>query len=129
MHLAVVGVGHVGLVTAACMAADGHHVVGMDDDQSKIDGLLEGRIWFHEPDLPELVAEQVEAGRLSFTHDLAVALEDAEIVFVCVGTPAMPGGGPNLRYVEAVGRKVGELAQQDVVLGQHRPAPAWRHRP
>jgi UDPglucose 6-dehydrogenase len=124
MHLAVVGVGHVGLVTAACMAADGHHVVGMDDDAGKITGLVEGRIWFHEPDLPELVAEQVEAGRLSFTDDLAVALKDAEVVFVCVGTPPLPGGGPNLRYVEAVGRKVGELADRDVVLVEKSTVPA-----
>lgn len=124
MHLAVVGVGHVGLVTAACLAADGHHVVGMDDDASKIEGLLEGRIWFHEPDLPELVAEQEAAGRLSFTGDLAVALKEAEVVFVCVGTPPLPGGGPNLRYVEAVGRKVGELAERDVVLVEKSTVPA-----
>lgn len=124
MHLAVVGVGHVGLVTAACMASDGHHVVGMDDDASKIAGLVEGRIWFHEPDLPELVVEQVEAGRLSFTDDLSVALKDAEVVFVCVGTPPLPGGGPNLRYVEAVGRKVGELADRDVVLVEKSTVPA-----
>jgi UDPglucose 6-dehydrogenase len=124
MHLAVVGVGHVGLVTAACMAADGHHVVGMDDDADKIAGFLEGRIWFHEPDLPELVAEQVDAGRLSFTDDLAVALADAEVVFVCVGTPPLPGGGPNLKYVEAVGRKVGELAKRDVVVVEKSTVPA-----
>jgi UDPglucose 6-dehydrogenase len=124
MHLAVVGVGHVGLVTAACMAADGHQVVGMDDDASKIAGLVEGRIWFHEPDLPELVAEQVDAGRLSFTDDLSVALKDAEVVFVCVGTPPLPGGGPNLRFVEAVGRKVGELAERDVVLVEKSTVPA-----
>jgi UDPglucose 6-dehydrogenase len=111
-------------VTAACMAADGHHVVGMDDDADKIAGFLEGRIWFHEPDLPELVAEQVDAGRLSFTDDLAVALADAEVVFVCVGTPPLPGGGPNLKYVEAVGRKVGELAKRDVVVVEKSTVPA-----
>ncbi|MEX1178095.1 MAG: UDP-glucose/GDP-mannose dehydrogenase family protein [Nitriliruptor sp.] len=124
MHIAVVGVGHVGLVTAACMASDGHHVVGMDDDASKIEGMQAGRIWFHEPDLPELVAQQVEAGRLTFTTDMAVALEDAEVVFMCVGTPPLPGGGPNLRFVEAVGRKVGELAQRDVVLVEKSTVPA-----
>jgi UDPglucose 6-dehydrogenase len=124
MHVAVVGVGHVGLVTAACLASDGHQVVGMDDDASKIEGLEAGRIWFHEPGLPELVAEQEAAGRLSFTNDLSVALQDAEIVFVCVGTPPLPGGGPNLRYVEAVGRKVGELAERDVVLVEKSTVPA-----
>jgi UDPglucose 6-dehydrogenase len=124
MQLAVVGAGHVGLVTAACMASDGHTVVAMDDDASKIAGLVDGRIWFHEPGLPELVEEQVAAGRLSFSDDLAVALKDAEIVFVCVGTPPLPGGGPNLRFVEAVGRKVGELAEQDVVVVEKSTVPA-----
>lgn len=124
MQLVVVGVGHVGLVTAACLAADGHDVVGMDDDRSKIDGLLDGRVWFHEPGLPELVAEQVEAGRLRFTHELADALPGAEVVFVCVGTPPLPGGGPNLRFVEAVGRSVGQHAQQDLVLVEKSTVPA-----
>jgi UDPglucose 6-dehydrogenase len=124
MHIAVVGVGHVGLVTAACLASDGHQVVGMDDDASKIAGLLEGRIWFHEPDLPELVAEQVDAGRPRFTDDLAEAIADAEVVFMCVGTPPLPGGGPNLRFVEVVGRKVGELAERDLVLVEKSTVPA-----
>jgi UDPglucose 6-dehydrogenase len=124
MNVAVVGVGHVGLVTAACLASDGHHVVGMDDDQAKVAGLIEGRVWFHEPDLPELVAEQVAAGRLSFTGDMHVALRDAEVVFMSVGTPSLPGGGPNLRFVEQVARKVGELAERDVVLVEKSTVPA-----
>lgn len=124
MRIVVVGVGHVGLVSAACFAADGHHVVGMDDDGSKIEGFRQGRIWFHEPDLPELVAEQVDAGRLTFTDDLATALDGAEAVFVCVGTPSLPGGGPNLKYVEAVGRKVGQLATRDLVLVEKSTVPA-----
>jgi UDPglucose 6-dehydrogenase len=124
MHVAVVGVGHVGLVTAACLASDGHQVVGMDDDADKIAHLIDGRLPFHEPDLPELVAAQLAAGRLRFTGDLAVALERAEVVFVCVGTPSLPGGGPNLRFVETVGRKVGELAGRDVVLVEKSTVPA-----
>lgn len=124
MHLAIVGVGHVGLVSAACFAADGHHVVGMDDDADKIEGFRQGRIWFHEPGLPELVAEQVDAGRLTFTDDLEVALAEAEVVFVCVGTPPLPGGGPNLKFVEAVGRKVGQFATRDLVLVEKSTVPA-----
>jgi UDPglucose 6-dehydrogenase len=124
MNVAVVGVGHVGLVTAACLASDGHHVVGMDDDQAKVAGLIEGRVWFHEPGLPELVAEQVAAGRLSFTGDMNVALKEAEVVFMSVGTPSLPGGGPNLRFVEQVARKVGELAERDVVLVEKSTVPA-----
>jgi predicted outer membrane protein len=124
MQLTVIGVGHVGLVTAACLASDGHHVVGLDDDGGKMAGLQAGRIPFHEPGLAELVETQVAAGRLRFTGDLADALAGAEVAFVCVGTPALPGGGPNLRFVETVGRNVGELATDDVVLVEKSTVPA-----
>ncbi|MTV24632.1 UDP-glucose/GDP-mannose dehydrogenase family protein [Nitriliruptoraceae bacterium ZYF776] len=124
MKLAVIGVGHVGLVTAACLAYDGHEVVGMDDDTNKITGLLDGRMPFYEPDMEQLVTDQVAAGRLTFTDDAAEAIPGAEVVFVCVGTPPLPGGGPNLKYVEAVGRKVAELATGDVVLVEKSTVPA-----
>jgi UDPglucose 6-dehydrogenase len=61
---------------------------------------------------------------LSFTTDVKEALEGAEVVFVCVGTPSLPGGGPNLKYVEAVGRNVAALAPQDLVLVEKSTVPA-----
>jgi UDPglucose 6-dehydrogenase len=124
MHVSVIGVGHVGLVTAAALAYDGHQVVGMDDDHGKIAGLRDGRMPFFEPDMEELITEQVAAGRLSFTTVLEEALADAEVVFVCVGTPSLPGGGPNLSYVEAVGRNVAAGAPRDVVLVEKSTVPA-----
>ena len=124
MKTAVIGVGHVGLVTAACLARWGHDVVGMDDDTRKISSLEAGQVPFHEAGLQELVDEGVASGRLSFTSDVMQALDGAEVVFVCVGTPSLPGGGPNLSYVEAVGRNVAAYAQQDLVLVEKSTVPA-----
>ncbi len=124
MKITVVGVGHVGLVSAAAFARWGHDVVGYDDDGAKIEKLLGGQAWFYEPDLDDLMAEVVESGRLRFMADPRAALCDAEVVFVCVGTPPLPGGGPNLSYVEAVGRAVVEYAQRDLLLVEKSTVPA-----
>jgi UDPglucose 6-dehydrogenase len=124
VQLSVIGVGHVGLVTAATMAAVGHNVVGLDDDAAKIASLLDGRVPFYEPGLQELVGQQVAAGRLRFTTDLADALAVAEVAFVCVGTPSLPGGAPNLSFVERVGREAVQIATRDVVLVEKSTVPA-----
>lgn len=124
MKIAVIGVGHVGLVTAACMARWGHEVVGMDDDATKIATLVDGGVPFHEEGLADLLAETIGSGRLTFTTDVKDALADASVVFVCVGTPSLPGGGPNLSYVEAVGRNVAAYAEQDLVLVEKSTVPA-----
>jgi UDPglucose 6-dehydrogenase len=124
MDISIVGVGHVGLVTAAALAFDGHQVVGFDDDRAKIEGLQAGTMPFFEPGLEDLVHEQAAAGRLRFVDDLAAAVERAEVVFVCVGTPSLPGGGPNLSYVEAVGRNVAAAADHELVLVEKSTVPA-----
>lgn len=124
MNVTVVGVGHVGLVSAAAMASWGHDVVGMDDDEQKIAALVDGLMPFFEPGLEELVAAQVAAGRLTFTTDDKSATRHAEVLFVCVGTPSLPGGGPNLSFVEAVGRRVATHATQDLVVVEKSTVPA-----
>lgn len=124
MKLAVIGVGHVGLVTAAAMASWGHDVVGMDDDGNKINQLNEGAMPFFEPGMEELVSQAVTSGRLRFTLDAQDAIRHAEVVFVCVGTPSLPGGGPNLSYVEAVGRRVAAHADHDLVVVEKSTVPA-----
>ncbi len=124
MNIAVVGVGHVGLVSAAAFARWGHQVVGYDDDPTKIAKLQGGEAWFYEPGLDDLMAEVTAAGRLTFTHDPAEAMRDAEVVFVCVGTPPLPGGGPNLSYVEVVGCMVVAHAQRDLLLVEKSTVPA-----
>ncbi len=124
MRIAVIGVGHVGLVTAACLARWGHEICAMDDDSEKVAVLREGGIPFHEPGLAELVAEGRSAGRLNFSSDIREALCDAEVAFVCVGTPSLPGGAPNLAYVERVGQVAALHARRDLVLVEKSTVPA-----
>jgi UDPglucose 6-dehydrogenase len=124
MKVSVIGLGHVGLVTAGALARWGHDVVGYDVDTTKIDALVAGSVPFYEPGLQELIAEAFEAGRFKATPELKDALVDAEVAFVCVGTPPLPGGGPNLSYVEKVGRAVAEHATNDIVLVEKSTVPA-----
>ena len=88
MKLSVVGTGYLGVTHAAAMAALEHEVVGVDVDEGKVDSLRAGRVPFFEPGLPELLAEQVTAGRLHFTTSLAAAVEFGDVHFVCVWHPA-----------------------------------------
>ena len=124
VKIAIVGVGHVGLVSAAAFAHWGHDVVGFDHDEHKIATIRGGSAWFYEPGLDDLIAEGIHAGRLSFAEGIVEALEGAEAAFVCVGTPSLPGGGPDLSFVEAVGRSVVEHARNDLVLVEKSTVPA-----
>jgi UDPglucose 6-dehydrogenase len=91
MKISVIGTGYLGATHAAAMAELGHEVVGMDVDEAKIASLSAGRIPFFEPGLPELVSRHLETGALRFTTSMAEAAANAELHFVCVGTPQKPG--------------------------------------
>src|SRR5829696_7867625 len=106
MRVTVIGAGHVGLVTAACLAHVGHDVVVDDDDTTKLDLIREGRSWFFEPGLQELLGEVVRAGRIRIAGDKAEAVGHGTVIFICVGTPSRGDGSPNLAFVEAVAREV-----------------------
>jgi UDPglucose 6-dehydrogenase len=106
MRVTVIGAGHVGLVTAACLAHVGHDVMVDDDDAGKLDLIREGRSWFYEPGLRELLGEVVRAGRLRIAGDKAEAVGHGTVIFICVGTPSRGDGRPNLAFVEAVAREV-----------------------
>ena len=123
MRITVIGVGHVGLVSAACFAEMGHEVVGMDDDQARVRQLSEGHVPFYEPGLETLVQRHLATGALRFTATLADAVDGTEVVFVCVGTPSLPGGGADLSFVEAVGRGVAREARNDLVLVEKSTVP------
>src|SRR5687767_4701221 len=96
MRVGVIGTGHVGLITCASFAAVGHDVVGTDADRTKIDALLAGDMPFHEPGVADSIREGVAAGRLTFAFETAEAVRDADVVFVCVGTPPRATGEANL---------------------------------
>ena len=100
MRIAMIGTGYVGLVSGACFSEFGHHVVCVDKDAGKIEALKQGRIPIYEPGLEDVVADNVSAGRLSFTVDLGAAVQNAEVVFIAVGTPSRRGDGhADLTYV------------------------------
>jgi len=108
MKIAMVGAGYVGLVSGACLADFGHDVVCVDKDQSKIDALLAGVMPIFEPGLAELVGTNVKSGRLSFTTELAEAMDGASAIFIAVGTPSRRGDGhADLTFVYEVAREVG----------------------
>src|SRR5688572_5216123 len=96
----------------------------MDDNPKTVASLRSGHVPFHEPGLQELVTEGIEAGRLRFTDDAKEAFHHADIAFVCVGTPSLPNGAPNLAYVEGVGRSAAMYAEHDLVLIEKSTVPA-----
>ena len=117
MKIAMIGTGYVGLVSGACFADFGHDVVCVDKDQAKIDALLVGRMPIYEPGLESLVANNVAAGRLSFTTDIAEGVKGADAVFIAVGTPSRRGDGhADLSYVHAAAREIGETLEGDCVV-------------
>ena len=117
MKIAMVGSGYVGLVSGACFADFGHDVVCIDKDQSKIDRLHEGIMPIYEPGLAELVENNVEAGRLTFTTSLAGGIKGADAIFIAVGTPSRRGDGhADLSFVYAVAQEIGENIANDAVI-------------
>ena len=118
MRIAMIGTGYVGLVSGACLSEFGHHVTCIDTDVEKVEQLRAGRIPIFEPGLDEVVAANTRAGRLSFDADLAGAVEDADAVFIAVGTPSRRGDGhADLTYVYDAAREIaGALSEYTVVL-------------
>lgn len=117
MRIAMIGSGYVGLVSGTCFADFGHQVVCVDKDQGKIDRLLNNIMPIYEPGLDELVANNVKAGRLSFTTDLKEAMEGAEAIFIAVGTPSRRGDGhADLSYVYAAAQEIAKNLKQFAVV-------------
>lgn len=123
MRVGVVGLGHVGLVSAACFAHVGHDVVGVDAQPEKVEGLSRGATPFYEPGLEQLVQEGRAAGRLVFDHEVEAATRDAEVVFICVGTPSKPSGEADLSQVEALAWQLARYVKTYCVLVEKSTVP------
>src|SRR4051794_6720877 len=107
MRVAMIGTGYVGLVSGACFADFGHHVVCVDKDAGKIAALQRGEMPIYEPGLDDLVAANVKAGRLSFATELKAPVAEADAVFIAVGTPSRRGDGhADLSYVHAAAKEI-----------------------
>ena len=121
MRVAVIGLGYVGTVTAACLASRGHDVWGVDVEAAKVDEIRAGRSPVAEPGLDTLIAETVAGGTLHATTSCAEALDGADVSLVCVGTPSAARGGTDLFYVR---RAVDDLV---AALREVRPPASGRH--
>lgn len=107
MKIAVIGTGYVGLVTGACFAGSGNSVVCVDIDEEKIESLRRAEVPFFEPGLDEMVRNNIDEGRLSFTTDIALAIRESLLIFIAVGTPQAQNGEADISSVLDVARSIG----------------------
>jgi UDPglucose 6-dehydrogenase len=119
MKVTIFGTGYVGLVTGACLAEMGNHVVCVDVNHAKVDGLLKGVIPIFEPGLEAIVKRNHASGQLNFTTDPEPAIAHGEIIFIAVGTPPDEDGSADMKYVLSVARTIGEhLGRYAVVVNK-----------
>ncbi|MCU0611588.1 MAG: UDP-glucose/GDP-mannose dehydrogenase family protein [Candidatus Eisenbacteria bacterium] len=123
MNVTIVGAGHVGLVTGACLAEIGNEVVCVDNDQKKIEMITRGHMPIYEPGLPELVARNMQTGRLRVTTSMEEGVRHALVIFVAVGTPPKPDGEADLSYIEAVAREVARYMDGYRVVSEKSTVP------
>jgi len=117
MKISVLGLGYVGAVSSGCLARDGHDVIGVDSDSLKVDLINSGKAPIVEPGLAEIIEQQIAAGRLSATTEVAAAIQHSDLSLVCVGTPSLKNGGIELQYVRRVCEQIG------TALRDHQGAP------
>lgn len=123
MRISVIGAGYVGLVTGACLAELGHHVLCTDNDKSKIDTLEAGKLPIFEPGLDSVVERNRKGGRLSFSADPRAAAE-GDAIFICVGTPPLPTGDADLSAIDHVAQMIATEAKSDKLVVEKSTVPA-----
>lgn len=127
MKLCVVGVGYVGLVSGACFAEAGNHVICVDSDARKIEGLRQGVIPIYERGLEEIVRNTARTGRLQFTTDLKEGVTNSEIIFLAVGTPMGPDGSANLYGVYSAARDLAAAMTESRIIVMKSTVPVGTH--
>lgn len=133
MNIAVIGTGYVGLVAGACFADTGNSVICVDKDKSKIDRLNNGKVPIYEPGLETLVHRGSAEGRLQFTTSTPDAVKKSEIIFMAVGTPPLPSGEPDLKYLKAAAEEIAMamdgyrliVNKSTVPIGSHQVVAEW----
>lgn len=129
MKIVMIGTGYVGLVSGVCFSDFGHEVICVDKDPRKIEMLEAGKVPIYEPGLDDLMAKNVDAGRLSFTGDLKAAVAGADAIFIAVGTPTRRGDGhADLSYVMAAAREIGEAMTGYAVVVTKSTVPVGTNR-
>jgi GDP-mannose 6-dehydrogenase len=108
LRISIFGLGYVGTVSAACLAEEGHEVIGVDPSRTKVDLINSGRTPIIEAEIGEIISSGVNSGRLRATDDPEHAIRETELSFVCVGTPSQANGSLDLRYIKRVCQQIGE---------------------
>ncbi len=127
MKICVVGVGYVGLVTAACLAEAGNNVICVDKDAEKIAHLNDGAIPIYEPGLAEIVKHNVKLGRLNFTTDLKYGVDNSLIIFLAVGTPSLPDGSADISAVLSVAAEIADNLSDYRIIATKSTVPVGTH--
>ena len=123
LRVCVVGCGYVGLVTGACLSEVGHRVICVDNDDAKINTLLDGNIPIFENALDGIVRKNVKRGRLSFSKELGKAVEKSQVIFIAVGTPPQHDGSADLTYIEGVAREIATHMTGYTVIAEKSTVP------
>ncbi len=121
--ITIIGTGYVGLVTGTCFADLGNKVTCLDIDEKKIETLRSGGVPIYEPGLQEMIGRNVKAGRLSFTTSYEEGLEEAELVFIAVGTPSGVDGEADLRYVRMAAESIAETMKHPLIIVNKSTVP------
>ena len=112
MKISVFGLGYVGCVSLGCLAQNGHNVIGVDVNESKIDLINDGRATIIEKDIDVIISEQFANGRIKATLDFREAVRDTDVSFICVGTPSTKEGHLNLEYIYKVADQIGSALKE-----------------
>jgi len=123
MKVCVIGTGYVGLVTGVCLAEIGNTVLCVDKDEDKINKLTNGKIPIYEEGLEELIKKNTNSGNLIFNEDTAFCIKESEIIFICVGTPPLASGRPDLSAIDEVARLIGQSINGYKIISNKSTVP------
>jgi GDP-mannose 6-dehydrogenase len=132
LKISIFGLGYVGVVSAGCLAHDGHEIMGVDPVQIKVDFINQGKSPIIEPEIDEMIALNVRLGRLRATHDPIRAIQETELSFVCVGTPSQTNGNLDLQHIrrtcEQIGGALKAKAEHHIVVIRSTILPGTMHK-
>jgi UDPglucose 6-dehydrogenase len=126
--ISMIGVGYVGLVSAACLADFGNYVTCVDTDIEKIAALQDGRIPIYEPGLDEVIERNIKAWRIQFTTDFVFSVKQNDVTFIAVGTPPADDGSADLGYAEQAARGIGQFIEKYTVIVDKSTVPVGTGR-
>lgn len=123
MKIAVIGTGYVGVTTIASLGELGHQLIGVDQDDQKIDQLKKGRVPIYEPGVESVIQSLLKQQTLEFTKSVKEAVDKAEVLFITVGTPSVADGRTNMKYIDAVAMEIGRHIKEHRVIVNKSTAP------